>query len=107
MAKHTPGPWVADTESRVDHHVKALKTGRRICAMYGFAPRDDAAAAESEANARLIAAAPEQHAICDELERLSRVIESAIKQAEPYHLERVQRLLDLNRAALAKAEGRS
>ena len=58
MSKHTPGPWLID--SRCSTHVVALT--RPICSAGGYAnnsvPSDDLAS-ENNANARLIAAAPE------------------------------------------------
>lgn len=60
---------------------------------------------ESEANARLIAAAPCQHDAGREIDRLSLVIESAVRNADPVNHEAVLAALKANRAALQRATG--
>lgn len=104
-AGHTPGPWIAGggrlvrvfDAGRVDPvcgvHRRGVHTG-------GHDP------SETEANASLIAAAPDQHASGIELDRLFLVIESAVRNADPAHLPAVVAALKANRAAVAKAEGR-
>lgn len=56
-------------------------------------------------DARLIAAAPDHHAVAVELHRLSLVIESAVRNADPAHRDDVVALINANRAAIAKTEG--
>ena len=55
--KHTPGPWVVD-ESRHDGSINRLEPFRHIgmCSQYQFNP---GSRAENEANAKLMAAAPD------------------------------------------------
>lgn len=57
------------------------------------------------ADARLIAAAPDQHAGALEIDRLSLVILSAVNFADKPHLEAVSNALRANRAAISKALG--
>jgi hypothetical protein len=57
----------------------------------------------AKANASLIAAAPDLHQIGVEFDRLSLVIESAIRVASTVYLEDVVALIKANRAAIAKA----
>lgn len=98
---HTPGPWT---------------TGPKL---HGFDfsivnPKGDAevgdwlvAGVRWEANARLIAAAPEHHAVALELERLSLVVESAVRNSDPANRSAILALIMANRAAISRAEGRS
>lgn len=58
---HTPGPWVRDTGSGFGCDVRA-ENGRKVAATWGINngdPHRPAYRAECDANARLIAAAPE------------------------------------------------
>jgi len=62
--KHTPGPWVRDTGSGFGCDVRD-ENGRKVAATWGINngdPHRPAYRAECDANAWLIAAAPEQHA---------------------------------------------
>jgi hypothetical protein len=54
---------------------------------------------------RLIAAAPDQHAVCLELDRLMLVIESAVRHSDPRNHAAVMALILANKAAIAKATG--
>ena len=65
-----------------------------------------AEAPEASHTPGLIAAAPDLHSTALELERLSLVIESAVRHSDPPHREVVLSLIRENRAAIAKAEGR-
>lgn len=59
--KHTPGPWARDTGSGFGCDVRA-ENGRKVAATWGINngdPNRPAYRAECDANARLIAAAPE------------------------------------------------
>lgn len=100
--KHTPGPWDVEIDERIDER------GLYYVAGYNIHSREDGAVVgiegiccgpRDEANARLIAAAPELLAACagllDAL-RTSGVSNGAIRFAE-----------DQARAAIAKAEGRA
>jgi hypothetical protein len=93
VAEHTPGPWVAEFSEAVS--VLDGERGR-VCTInwlkgpYGaFGRKPDA---EGEANARLIAAAP------DLLAALKAVVAIADRKTDEF---------DLARAAIAKAEGRA
>ncbi|WP_148316759.1 hypothetical protein [Achromobacter xylosoxidans] len=58
---HTPGPWARDTGSGFGCDVRA-ENGRKVAATWGINngdPNRPAYRAECDANARLIAAAPE------------------------------------------------
>lgn len=54
---------------------------------------------------RLIAAAPDHHAVALELDRLALVIDSAVRFADPAFKDEVQALLRANKAAIARARG--
>ena len=87
--KHTPGPWVVDPAVRQGFTVYAPKEGFIVGTQdeegrYG--------AIESEANARLIAAAPDLLALAERIARL------------PEHGHYLA-LIDEARAAIAKATG--
>jgi hypothetical protein len=88
MSKHTPGPW------KIEHDYKPYVinagAGHTICAITGTA----AIRPEAEANARLIAAAPEM------LEALKLVRESGL--ADEYGASAVE---DAINAAIKKATG--
>jgi hypothetical protein len=74
---HTPGPWHGNGTSPPDHDTYAVwsETGSFICSLrfpFGGTEgrvNDD----EREANARLIAAAPDLLAICQEIANDSRI----------------------------------
>jgi len=87
--KHTPGPWVVDPAVRQGFTVYAPKEGFIVGTQdeegrYG--------AVESEANARLIAAAPDLLALAERIARL------------PEHGHYLV-LIDEARTAIAKATG--
>jgi hypothetical protein len=94
---HTPGPWKLDlpTESGAHRHI-SLKTGHGFV-MFLEQIHGNACYKNMDANARLIAAAP------DLLEALRRVIywEDHAHWLEPPPVE----IADEARAAIAKAEG--
>jgi hypothetical protein len=66
MTKHTPGPWAVD--GRADHHLLVGAPGRRLRQVVAEVPLVVGGLAdptpEAEANARLIAAAPDLLAAC-------------------------------------------
>lgn len=108
--KHTPGPWIAIhsiPEEGSECFWLRAQPGGTICR--GFSQEigtiNGPQSGEQEANARLIAAAPEQHA---EMLRYLPVLERA--EADPELWERLTAglgIATLNgyRAALAKATG--
>jgi hypothetical protein len=95
MSKHTPGPWVAEFEET--YNVRGPDEGRVAICMnlkgrYGLGGRRTGA--ESAANARLIAAAP------DLLETLRELVDGM-----PDVEDSEGRVLFRARAAIAKATG--
>ena len=94
-SKRTPGPWkTMDYLSRAEE-IHGPSGQVLVMRMDGATLGDMLA----------MAAAPEQHAAGLELERLSLIIESAVRQADPVHHAAVVSLIKANRAALAKATG--
>ena len=57
MSKHTPGPWVTSRENVYEYSRGHLLGAKRICVVDDWIP-------SNEANARLIAAAPDLLAAC-------------------------------------------
>jgi len=69
--KHTPGPWHRDARSGLDCDVRAA-SGRKVALCWGLASNNASNyrpgyRAECDANARLIAAAPELLDVLEEL----------------------------------------
>lgn len=105
MNRHTPGPWEvvtptanASTKARDVRTVRtsARKWSRRVARVYAFGTAD------ADANARLIAAAPE----------LLRVLTAAEHALRSYELSNANpdlavRVADAAKAVLDQAEGRS
>jgi hypothetical protein len=95
-AKHTPGPWaVHPSKARVDAFVGGAPLP--VCELLW--PTDQRSEAETEANARLIAAAPELLAACKAM--LVLLIPKFEHEPMKYFSE-IQQI----EAALSKAEGR-
>ena len=101
MSDHTPGPWVVKG-SKVWEEKHFYKARRGIVAEPSISWRDSA---EFEANARLIAAAPDLLAALKEWDRLSLVIDSAVRRADPTYADDVLGRIRAGRAAIAKARG--
>ena len=99
--KWTPGPWVADGFFVSSNSGGAV--GHDIVSACGTIERPDS---ETEANAQLIAAAPE---LFKELERLVDAFESEIRSSYEGTSSLEVRLSETGaaRAALAKARGES
>lgn len=91
MSKHTPGPWIIVDTQRGDAIVNALIDDESGAAMYD--PIVDGGI-DTEANAQLIAAAPDLLAACEAAE--SWFSGSALSAQE-------QVLVEQLRAAIAKA----
>lgn len=101
---HTPGEWASSRESDNGDFAIRVPVGRhRIAIVYRRSGPDGEA--EAEANARLIAAAPDQHVAAIALDGLSLVILSAVNFADKAMSERVAEALRANRAAISKATG--
>lgn len=102
--KHTLGPWeVAYTDQNGQAVVMGPHT--EICTCWHHCV--ESIRQEMEANAHLIAAAPDFSDVSRELQRLSLVIESAVRNADLPNRPDVLALINANRAAIAKAEGHS
>ncbi|MGK0556132.1 hypothetical protein [Bordetella bronchiseptica] len=96
--RHTPGPWARDIGSGFGCDVRA-ENGRKVAATWGINngdPHRPAYRAECDANARLIAAAPE----------LLEALETLVADFADYPAsERPCHAFDLARAVIAKAKG--
>lgn len=109
---HTPGPWTVDTEvtdpdtlNTAPEVSATLPNGdtRYICRMFGTAPQ---VIEESQANARLIAAAPEMLKVCDRVHRHINGLNATMRAADfrYAHSELCRQLTELVRdAAIALA----
>ena len=64
MSQHTPGPWIIKDDDQYDHVFTAAKPHRRIANVYGGVKGSNDLDLQNQANARLIAAAPELLAAC-------------------------------------------
>jgi len=100
MSKHTPGPWKFVPHMK-DHRIFAVKKTKyhrtkTICDLYDNPQRPQ----EFEANARLIAAAPELLYACKEALAGYLVIQSTFDRPED-----VQPMIDTLRQVITKAEG--
>jgi len=88
--KHTPGPWdwmAVGANASGGHHLYIIDAAnRKICACWGKAE-------EKEANARLLAAAPDLLEALQEIVRPTKILGGSA--------------LDKARAAIAKAEGQT
>ncbi len=93
MSKHTPGPW----ESRVFLVVGGERMTDRICHVGSSTNLPPSRSHESEANARLIGAAPEM------LEALLELVDSAVILGGDEVVSK--EAMDKVRAAIIKAEG--
>lgn len=92
MNKHTPGPWTVvnwGTKSKIIHGLLCIAT-----------TGNQQTSSETDADARLIAAAPEL------LEALHRVVGELVYMDEKLPYSNANAALDIVRAAIAKAEGK-
>ncbi len=99
MTKHTPGPWRAEIDNRMDMRVESHRTVAHLPIPYPA--RDHSRDDEMKANARLIAAAPD---MLDALKDALMVLQSAAA-ADPTWTQAAMARDDVS-AAIAKAEGR-
>lgn len=108
MSGHTKGPWER-LEGVVEAGHPIYKEGAVVVRIVQKRAPDQtdfvkvALVDTGAANARLIAAAPDHHAVALELYRLMLVIESAVRFADPSYKDEVQAMLRANKAALNKA----
>ena len=97
MSKHTPGPWSASAASSI---VGAMISAPKGNIGAAFSQIDKA---ECEANASLIAAAPE---LLEELRQDCVMCERFLNDEAFIHVHHIfQYKLEKNRAVIAKAEG--
>lgn len=109
MSEHTPGPWQANAYSSVVGLPVSAQPDPKENTIIICGVRGDRATAE--ANARVIAAAPELLAALKELADLQQfangfengVEYNGIQEAEYWHGQTMERV----KAAITKAEGRS
>ena len=101
MTKHTPGPW------SVSERVTILAGNKQVARALGAIQPDSRVSHEAaDANARLIAAAPELLVIAERFVRWH----DGFATNEASAFEKTQQhmaLMEEARAAIAKAEGRS
>lgn len=104
--KFTKGPWETDFDLGATCVLGADEAMVADCAI-ATNPRyrQDRSEKVVRANAHLIAAAPDLYAVETDLDRLSLVIESAVRNADPKRHDEIVALIRANRAALAKARG--
>lgn len=96
IAGHTPGPWRLCGAFGMQGLVEPSAGGNPVASVTGYYHH----AGQTEANARLIAAAP------DLLEALQRLIPHAVHMESCSHDDDgVRRDIERARAAIAKAEG--
>lgn len=98
-SKHTPGPWAYQEDSDVYTHIVRGPGNRFICQLA------QTTSAEIEANARLIAAAPELLDALIEAVACGMVPISSAKDGGASTHSRQVRCADMIRAAIAKATG--
>jgi hypothetical protein len=103
MSKHTPGPWFVDGVAISSEAVTDLAILNMANVRYSWGGSDFATRSHREANAHLIAAAPE---LLAELEYLVEIAESAMRAANRDGGEYdIGEMLEAPRAAIAKAKG--
>jgi hypothetical protein len=101
MSAHTPGPWTQDKYGNVLANGEGLLVSG-VCLPNGVHPRRG----EAEANARLIASAPD---LLKHLRELVEIVDAAISAGD-WKVDGCcdpSLSLDWARAAIAKAEGRA
>ncbi|OZI38998.1 hypothetical protein CEG14_05535 [Bordetella genomosp. 1] len=102
--KHTPGPWARDIGSGFGCDVRA-ENGRKVAATWGINsgdPHRPAYRAECDANARLIAAAPE---LLEALQELADDIADRFDMDSPSTNPGIKHCIKQARAAILKATG--
>lgn len=95
---YTPGPWKITVsyrpDQRSDYHIFAKNSSEVAIVRDGRHPLDTAPNGEAEANARLIAAAPETFAALKELRHTLRGFEHLLAGSEVARLAAVKKLID-------------
>lgn len=106
-SKHTPGPWIRDRESGFDCDVRA-SNGRKVASvnvqcMAKTKKQFDGRKSENEANARLIAAAPE---MLQRLGMCKRFLEDMHTQSPEVKVAASQTLHETVSEIIAQATGK-
>ena len=115
MTEHTPGPWTIrralnPTDGGFDYAVGAVVNGKERCIIEAFAVIGEGVRVNAEANARLIAAAPETAAERDRLRADKAELLAALKdilQADFLSPEARRDAVRRAGAAIAAAEGKT
>ena len=98
MSKHSPAPWRIRPDPPILDVIIFDETFNFVARVY--------AGRRQDADARLIAAAPDLLAVAEEFDRLALVIESAVREARsPDRHAAVLAALKANHTAIAKAKG--
>lgn len=96
MSKHTPGPWrVVGTTVQAGEYRAQSHAIIADCSDFNLDKK------EREANAHLIAAAPEM------LEALKDIVSTLFQECQPDRGDLFSKIDDIARPAIAKAEGKS
>ena len=111
MSEHTPGPWTASIGTRGAQIHIANDANHPLSFGFSWSELDHDLVREAQANARLIAAAPDQYRA---LEKVDRQLENAERRLvglcpHPKDIEWAKTLINAARqtaqAAIAEAEG--
>jgi hypothetical protein len=100
--QHTPGPWTLEVGDHT-HRYSLVKDANERTVHYKYGVGKSSEADLDEANARLIAASPAMFDALREIDRLSLVIDSAVRHSEGAghsNAEAVKAALKTARAAL-------
>lgn len=109
MSAHTPGPWSVFNHSWCETSVIAIGFDHSICLLdinHATEESQEADEAQMEANARLIAAAPELLEALKEALACGMVPVSSANEGGAVMYSEHVRVADMIRAAVAKAEGK-
>lgn len=104
MSKHTPGPWVTDN-SVLRGSINRLDEPRRHIALTSDWENEKGDREQNEANARLIAAAPELLEALESAIECGMVPSSTAKDGGATRHARQVVVADMIRDAVAKAKG--
>lgn len=103
MSKHTPGPWKQGTRGPNGCPIIGTEKGLMVC-MLAHSANESGQKEQAEANAHLIAAAPE---LLEALEELSGIVQGILDDTDvayvSSHIDSFT--LQIAKAAILKAEG--
>lgn len=95
---HTPGPWAVNP---IKAQVDAFATGDPVAVCQMLWPTEERTEAETEANGRLVAAAPDMLAA---LKRSAAILQMAASDGKKPSINNLNGIVTLVREAIAKAE---